>query len=131
MTQTTEAPSMPSPVVLILDDDVIARSAIANYLRECGHQVIEASSEVDAKSMINTEQHDVDIVICATSDVRSAKRFEFSRWIREQHRRIRVLMAATVEKTAKLAADICEEGPHLRKPYEPQALIDWIKRLRT
>lgn len=119
-----------TPVILILDEDVIARSAVAAYLRECGYTVIEAANEKDAKEMLDSTKFDVDIAICATNDLASANRFEFSHWLRRHHPKVRVLIAATIEKTAKLAADICEEGPHLRKPYEHQNLLEWIKRLR-
>src|ERR1700683_4016693 len=113
MMEPNKKPSKPPPVILILDDDVIARVAIANYLRECGYQVIEAATALDARTMIIAQKYDIDIVICTTTDDRSAERFGFSRWVRDQFPRIRVLLAANVEKTAKLAADICEEGPHL------------------
>jgi len=118
-------------IILIIDEDVIARSAVAAYLRQCGYTVIEAARETAATEMLNSPKFDIDIVICATNDMKSAERFEFAQWIREHHPAVRVLIAATVEKTAKLAADICEKGPHLRKPYEHQNLLDWIKRLRA
>ena len=73
----------------------------------------------------------IDIVICAISGASSADRLTFAQWARVTHPAVRVLIAATVEKSARLAAEICEEGPHLRKPYEHQALLDWIKRLRS
>jgi DNA-binding response OmpR family regulator len=118
------------PAILIVEDDVLVRSAVASYLRECGYAVIEAATEVDAKTILSNSKHDVDIVICSAKDITVAEAFSFSRWIRSAHQKVRVLLAATVEKTAKLAADICEEGPHLRKPYDHQALLQWIKLLR-
>ncbi|HEX4412709.1 MAG TPA: response regulator [Lacipirellulaceae bacterium] len=110
---------------------MLARAAIASYLRECGHRVIEASSEREARDFVSSTDLNIDIAICAVPEAQSASGFELARWIRSEKPNIRVLLAATVEKTAKLAADICEEGPHLRRPYEPQALLDWIKRLRA
>ena len=130
MTNSDAKSTAGTPVILILDDDVIARSAVAAYLRECGYTVIEAANAKDAKEMLDSAKFDIDIVICATNDLASANRFEFSQWTRQHHPKVRVLVAATLEKTAKLAADICEEGPHLRKPYEHQNLVEWVKRLR-
>jgi len=120
----------PAQLILILDEDVVARTAVAGYLRECGYAVIEASNEPDARKMLDAGKYDIDIAICMTNDASSADIFAFSRWVRAQHPKVRVLLAATIEKTAKLAADICEDGPHLRKPYDHKALLDWIKRLR-
>jgi CheY-like chemotaxis protein len=130
MTPAPVSDAKAAPLILVLDEDVIARTAVAIYLRECGYAVIEASAEPDAKKMLEAGKYDIDIVICATSDLRSADAFTFSRWVRAAHPNVRVLLAATIEKTARLASDICEEGPHLRKPYDHQALLDWIKRLR-
>src|ERR1700722_15272518 len=96
-----------APLILLLDKDVVARTAIASYLRECGYKVIEASTEPDAKKMLETGKYDVDIVICAINDIGSVEAFSFSHWIRAQHPKVRVLLAATIEKTAKLAHDIC------------------------
>jgi hypothetical protein len=39
--------------------------------------------------------------------------------------------SATVAKAASAAGDLCEEGPHLSRPYEPQQVVEWIKRLRS
>ena len=120
----------PAPMIVLLDADVVARQAVASYLRECGYDVVEAATDDDAKKFLDSGKYAVDILICATRDIGSADAFSFSRWIRAQHPGIRVLLAATIEKTAKLASDICQEGPHLRKPYDHAALLEWIKRLR-
>jgi DNA-binding NarL/FixJ family response regulator len=118
-------------IILLIDEDVIARAAVANYLRECGFHVIETDAEDDGKNVLNAQRHPIDIAICAPSSTRSSEHFDFVRWLRAHHPQVRLLIAANVEKEAKLAAEICEDGPHLRKPYEHQALLDWIKRLRA
>lgn len=131
MNTTAKNPPSPDPVILLIDDDVIARTAVAAYLRECGYQVVETNNEDDGRKMLQDNAHDIDIAICAIHADNAGERFGFSQWARANHPNVRVLIAATLEKTARLAADICEEGPQLRKPYEHQALLDWIKRLRT
>jgi hypothetical protein len=42
-----------------------------------------------------------------------------------------MILAGTVEKAAREAGNLCEEGPHLTEPYEPSQVIDWIKKLRN
>ena len=39
------------PTVLIVEDEVLSRLAMAEYLRECGLHVIEAASGVDAQQL--------------------------------------------------------------------------------
>lgn len=41
----------------------------------------------------------------------------------------KMLLAGTVAKAADAAAEICEEGPLLGKPYDQQLVLDRIKRL--
>ena len=110
---------------------LLARAALATYLRECGYEVMETTSQADGRALLDARSDAIDIVICAISGASSADRLTFAQWARATHPAVRVLIAATVEKSARLAAEICEEGPHLRKPYEHQALLDWIKRLRS
>jgi hypothetical protein len=43
---------------------------------------------------------------------------------------VRVVLAATVQRMATLAGDLCKDGPQLRVPYDHAALLDFIKRLR-
>ena len=57
--------------------------------------------------------------------------FALARWVRTERPRLNVILTGTIEKAAREAGDLCEEGPHLKKPYEPQNVVDWIKRLRN
>ena len=127
---TAHQASSKQPIILLLDGEVLARSAIASYLRECGYEVVEASDERDAKAFLASSDQLVDIAILAATANDLVATLEFSRWLRSQYPHTRTLLAANMEKEAKIAAEICDEGPHLRKPYERQALVDWIKRLR-
>ena len=43
-------------------------------------------------------------------------------------RQSKVILAGTAANKAKEAGDVCEEGPFLSKPYDPQLLVDSIKR---
>jgi hypothetical protein len=44
---------------------------------------------------------------------------------------VQVVLSGSVVKAAHAAGDLCEEGPHLTKPYEPQQVVEWIKKLRN
>jgi CheY-like chemotaxis protein len=126
---TTQAAG--APKLLIVDNDALERSAVAGYLRECGYQVVEAVSAAEAQTVLRAQADDFDIAFVALDLPGSMDGFALAHWIREHAAGMRVLLAATVEKAAKLAGSLCESGPHLRKPYEPQSLLDWIKRLRA
>ena len=120
-----------APKILFVEHDALERTAIASYLRECGYQVVEAVSAEEAQAVLRERGREFDIAFIAVDMPGDIDGFALSHWIREHATGTRVLLSASVEKAAKLAGELCEAGPHLRKPYERQALLDWIKRLRA
>ena len=120
-----------APKLLLVEHDTMERSAVAGYLRECGYKVVEAVSAEEAQVLLGERAGEFDIAFVAVDIPGDMDGFGLAKWIREHAPATRVLLAATVEKAAKLASNLCESGPHLRKPYEPHALVDWIKRLRA
>jgi hypothetical protein len=40
-----------------------------------------------------------------------------------------VILTSGVERSADVAATLCEAGPMLKKPYPPQDVVDRIKQL--
>lgn len=117
--------------ILLVESDVLARTAIAAYLRHCGYLVIEATTADEAVQLFTSSKLMVDIAFSAVELNGTMDGFGFSKWLRENCPNIRVILAATMEKAAHTAGDLCEEGPHLKKPYEPQQVVEWIKRLRN
>ena len=58
----------------------------------------------------------------------SVNGFELARRARELRPEIQVILTGTLERAADAAAGLCEDSP-LPKPYEPQVVVDRIKRL--
>jgi two-component system, response regulator PdtaR len=50
-----------SPTVLVVEDEVLVRMVIADYLRDCGFRVLEASTADEAMRVLGTNER-VDIV---------------------------------------------------------------------
>jgi hypothetical protein len=40
-----------------------------------------------------------------------------------------IVLAGTPESAAHAAGELCEQGPHLMKPYEPKVVLDRLKGL--
>ena len=49
-------------VVLVVEDDVLIRMAIAEYLRDCGYKVIEAVSADEALAVLEHIEAKLDVV---------------------------------------------------------------------
>ena len=117
--------------ILIIDGDVISRHAIADYLRHCGYAVVEGANTDEALKALGEPSLGIDVILCDVAAVGFPSAFELSTWVRSNRPELEVRLAGNLESVAKSAAQLCESGPHLARPYEPQAVVDYIKRLRA
>jgi CheY-like chemotaxis protein len=127
--QPAEEPMAPS--ILIVDGDIVSRHVIADYLRHCGYAVVEAANTDEALVALSEQTLSIDVILCDVSALGSRSGFELATWVRANRPELEVKLAGGVEMAAQTAADLCENGPQLARPYEPEAVIDYIKRLRA
>jgi CheY-like chemotaxis protein len=116
------------PTVLMVEADVLVRQPIAEYLRKCGFRVLEAGETGEALLILTSERMTIDIVLADARAPGKLDGFGLAIWIRKNRPIVKVILAVTVTNEAKQAERLCEEGPYLTKPYDPQHLIDQIKR---
>lgn len=119
------------PSVLIVDGDILSRHAISDYLRHCGYAVVEAATTDEATTALGDETLQVDVILCDVGAVGAQSGFELVNWVRAHRPELEVRLAGNVASTADAAADLCESGPQLARPYEPQSVVDYITRLRA
>jgi CheY-like chemotaxis protein len=118
--------------VLVADSDVMVRHAISEYLRDCGYRVIEAASIDEAMAVLSaTPEITVHIVFSAVEMGGSADGFHLARWLRAHRPGTEIVLAGSKAKAAHEAGDLCKDGPHLSKPYEPEQVVEWIKKLHN
>ena len=117
--------------ILIVDGDIVSRHVIADYLRHCGYAVVEAANTDEALVALGEPTLSIDVILCDVSALGSRNGFELATWIRSNRPELEVRLAAGAEVAAQTAAELCESGPHLARPYEPEAVVDYIKRLRA
>lgn len=129
---TTDHIPEPSPSsILIVDGDIISRHVIADYLRHCTYAVVEAANTDEAFVALREPKLTIDVILCDVSALGSRNGFELASWVRSNRPELEVRLAAGAEVAAQTAAELCESGPHLARPYEPEAVVDYIKRLRA
>ncbi|MDB5701399.1 MAG: response regulator receiver [Sphingomonadales bacterium] len=117
--------------ILIVDSDIISRHAIAEYLRHCGYAAVEAANTDEALLAVAEPSLSIDIILCDVSAVGTRSGFELASWVRGNRPELEVKLTGNVDSAAIAVAELCESGPHLARPYEPQFVVDYVKRLRA
>ncbi|TWB08233.1 response regulator receiver domain-containing protein [Rhizobium sp. ERR 1071] len=115
----------PSEVILLVGTDPLQRSTVAEYLRDCGYVIMEASDAQEALAILR-QQH-VDVLV-TDIELRGKSGFELSSAVRELRPYLKILLTRSPERTATIASDLCEDGP-LDRPYHPQQLVERLKRI--
>jgi DNA-binding NtrC family response regulator len=116
------------PHVLLVDADIVVRSALARYLRECGFTVAEAFDNDEARAFLTQTDVKVDVVF-ADVDMPLQNGFLLASWVRAHHPDVEVILCGTASQAARKAGELCEEGPRFAKPYHHEKLADEIRRL--
>jgi CheY-like chemotaxis protein len=127
---TGTAASSAQETILVVEDEVLARMVISDYLRECGYKVIEAANTDEAVTIMKHRDVSIDVVFAALQLPGSIDGFGLATWIRRNRPSLDVVLTTNVPRAANAAAKLCDEGP-LPKPYEPQMVVDRIRRLRA
>ena len=118
---------MTQPSILIVDADVLIRHPLAEYLRECGFRVLEASSTTEARQVLAEGSLRADVVLADADS--SGDAFALAAWIRGNRPGVQVILAGSYAKAAETAGDLCAEGPMASEPYDHRLLGDEIRRL--
>jgi DNA-binding NtrC family response regulator len=117
--------------ILIVDGDIVSRHAISDYLRQCGYAVVEAANTDEAFTALQEPTLSIDVILCDLAVIGSESAFGLASWVRQHRPELEVRLAGSLESAVQKAAELCENGPNLARPYEPEAVVDYIKRLRA
>lgn len=114
--------------VIVAETDILARMVLAQYLRECGYDVIEAATSDDVVEVLRAGRH-VDAILLDALISGGLAGFTLARHVREHYPQTDIVLTFGVAKTAEKAGDLCDKGP-LEKPYHPEEIVRRIKTLR-
>jgi CheY-like chemotaxis protein len=109
------------PTVLVVDDVVLVRLLVADYLRESGYRVIEAGSTEDAIRVLG-HQGPIDIVFSDVNMPGTEDGFGLARWVRQNLPGVKVVLGSGVPATTEKAAALHYNEPILPKPYDHRKL---------
>ncbi len=96
--------------ILLADGDVIVRLAVGDFLRSCGHKVIEAASAEEAKAILQAGV-EIHAVMSDAELAGGESGFALAHWVRRYRPHIAVTLASTVAAKAQAASDLCPQPP--------------------
>jgi len=114
--------------ILVLDDDVLVRMPIVQFLRDCGYHVVEAASTDEAIAILQNTDMPVDVVLSEIDIPGSMNGFGFAQWARSVRPELKIQLAGTPGRKVQNAAELCGVGPTLKRPYDHKRVLYRIKR---
>ena len=115
------------PTVLIVEDEVLSRLAMAEYLRECGFHVIEAASGVEAQQLVLAGLK-VDLVFSDITMPGGVDGIDLALWLMVQCDSAKVILTSGLPDALVKAKSACNQVlAFVPKPYNQ---ADVVKRIR-
>jgi DNA-binding NtrC family response regulator len=114
--------------VLIVDDDPQLLCLLAEHVRVCGYQVLEARNADEAVGLLTSGTAPVDVVFTDVLMPGSMHGFGLARWLRQHHPSVRTLL------TSGHTGWPADDGglghiPMLPKPYHLDELEEHLRRM--
>lgn len=118
----------PDPkTIMVLEPDVIVRSEISEFLRQCGFVVIEGVDAEDLRSAMNSGAV-IDVLLAEIHLKGSVSGFELAQEVRQTHPATAVILVSSIDNVVEKASDLCGRGP-VKKPYRSDEILRRIRVL--
>ena len=115
--------------IIIADSEVIIRNVLSDYLRQCGYKVIDAANSDEVVEILVDGTVSISAILSDSDLGGSMNAFSLRFWVREKRPDIEFVLAGNVDVAAKAAGELCDVGPYLKRPYDPQLVLAHIKQL--
>ena len=99
---------MSEPCVLIVEGDILVRNPLAEYLRECGYQVLEATNADEARQLVGSKPVDV---LLANADAPPDGGFALAVWVQTNCPACRFCWRALWSQQQRRRANFVKTGP--------------------
>jgi DNA-binding NtrC family response regulator len=110
-----------------VEDEVLIRLALADYLQECGFKVFEAANAAEAIEILRSDQAAIDLVFTDVNLPGEVNGFGLARWIRTDGPSLPVILTSGDSKMAIAAKELCEHHSFVSKPYDLAAVVGHMR----
>jgi CheY-like chemotaxis protein len=123
----SDEPVLPS-TILVVEDEILVRTVVAAYLRDCGFDVIEADNADEAVRVLEAGVR-IDIVFSDINMPGSLDGFGLAQWLRRERPGLKIILTSGAAQGAKDASDPGAHVPILAKPYDYAELARQLRAL--
>lgn len=119
--------SLPRALVLVVEDEALARMTLVDVLEDAGFKVIEAAHADEALRVLSAVTSIDAVIIDVEMPRGSINGFELAQRVRSDRQDIGILIA--FGRAAPKAGDLPERPLFLSKPVHPETLVRLLKTL--
>jgi DNA-binding NtrC family response regulator len=123
--RVSEPGNAPQRVILAYAEAIV-RKALADHLRSCGYDVIDAATSDEAMAALSEATGADDTLLCDIAIPGSVSGFSLS--IEARDRGLRVVLTGSLPGAVEAAVEMCQRGPQPSGGGDAAALVDWIRR---
>jgi DNA-binding NtrC family response regulator len=113
-----------TPTVLVVEDEILVRMPLAEFLRDCGYRVIEAANAADAQAVFKAGQP-IEAVFSDVHMPGAMNGVGLAEWVQREYPGVQIILSSGVDATAAGRKGIL----FLPKPFSFEALARHLKRL--
>ncbi len=113
--------------VLLVEDEVLIRSIMADSLREAGFDVVDVGTAQGALAAAADQTHDFTVLITDFHLAGTLNGLEVARLVRDLHPALPVIVATGRPDVLGSASQTAERYLVLAKPYGARKLIETIR----
>lgn len=115
------------PTILVIEDEVLIRLAICDYLRGMEYRVVEASTAEEGLRVFRAGEP-VEVLFSDIDLGTGMSGLALARWVRRNYPGVRILLTSGVQQDARETSSL-SDAPVFSKPYSQQRLEHHIRRL--
>ena len=127
MSEETQDHRPPPETILFVEDEVLTRMDMAEFLRQSGYRVSEAANAAEAIDALNSKLT-VDLVVTDVKMPGDTDGFALAEWVRTNRPGVEVIVASGDTDSKQRAERSLTSGLFLPKPYTGRALLDFVQQ---
>lgn len=113
--------------ILLVEDEVLIRIALSEFLQDCGYVVYGVGSAEKAMEVLASHAFGIDIVFTDIELGGSMDGLGLAKWIRANHPRTLVLITTGDRQRAEAATELCEKNDVIWKPHDYELILATMK----